>query len=456
MKRELVVACALLLAMQAPALAQDASVAADSGSAMSKPAHGENEKEAAKDEATERDPHGHDPHGGGDPHAGGGGGRGQMFEAPEDGAVDDPTLPSGTISVHIADADGKPMPHTEVTLGILHNSVAKGESRKRIVAMTDGTGRAVFDKQETGSGVAYRAMVLRDGATFSAPPFVLNAKIGSRAVLHVYPVETDIEKTLVVMQAITYTEVKDDRVQVQQAYKIYNFGKNAWLPPPDLIVPLPPKYTAFNAQQGMTDVGVDAVPGKGLKIRGTFAPGQHVIEFRWQLPYGGESDVRFDVGMPPHMAAARVMSPASKNMTLEVPGFPSPQPTSDGQGQRVLITEMQLKREDKAMKTVTVAIGGLPTTGPGRWIASLLAFSGLAYGVVLGSQRPKQSDRKKERERLLADLEALERAHASGDIGPKTYERARRELVDEIARTISDAPASNKAKPAKKKRPATS
>jgi hypothetical protein len=297
-------------------------------------------------------------------------------------------------------------------------------------------------------------MVLRDGATFSAPPFVLNAKIGARAVLHVYPVETDIEKTLVVVQAITYTEVKDDRVQIQQAYKIYNFGKNAWLPPPDLLIPLPPKYTAFTAQQGMTDVGVDAVADKGIKLRGTFAPGQHVVEFRWQLPYSGESDVRFDVGMPPHMAAARVMSPASKNMTLEVPGFPSPQPTSDGQGQRVLITEMQLKREDKAMKTVTVAIGGLPTTGPGRWIASFLAFSGLAYGVVLGAQRPSRGDRKKERERLLADLEALERAHASGDIGPKTYERARRELVDEIARTISDVSGSSKAKPAKKKRAA--
>lgn len=449
MKRELVVACAVALAVHTPAFAQDASVAADSGSAMSKPAHGENEKAEATDQATERDPHGHDPH------AGGGNPKGQMFEAPEDGAVDDPTLPAGTIAVHIADADGRPMGHTEVTLGILHNSVAKGESRKRIVAVTDGTGRAVFDKQETGSGVAYRAMVLRDGATFSAPPFVLNAKIGSRAVLHVYPVETDIEKTLVVMQAITYTEVKDDRVQVQQAYKIYNFGKNAWLPPPDLVVPLPPKFTAFTAQQGMTDVGVDAVPGKGLKIRGTFAPGQHVLEFRWQLPYGGESDVRFDVGMPPHMAAARIMSPASKNMTLEVPGFPSPQPTNDGQGQRVLITEMQLKREDKAMKTVSVAIGGLPTTGPGRWIASLLAFSGLAYGVVLGSQKPKKGDRQKERERLLADLEALERAHASGDVGPKTYERARRELVDEIARTLEDVTVSPKPKPAKKKRPAT-
>jgi hypothetical protein len=143
---------------------------------------------------------------------------------------------------------------------------------------------------------------------------------------------------------------------------------------------------------------------------------------------------------------------------LEVPGFPSPQPTSDGQGQRVLITELQLKREDKPVKSVTVAVRGLPTTGPGRWIATLLALSGLAYGVVLGSKGSGKTDHKKERERLLADLEALERAHASGDVGPKTYERARRDLIDDIARTFEDGTstkATAKAAPAKKKKKAS-
>ena len=168
MKRELVVSCVLALAVLAPglAVAQDASVAGDASTSMSKPAHGEGEKQDVKDQATERDPHGgQDPHGGG----AAGGGRGNMFEAPEDGSVDDPTIPAGSIAVHIADAEGRPLPRTEVTLGILYNSVAKGESRKRVVSMTDDTGRARFDKLDTGSGVAYRAMVLRDGATFSAP-----------------------------------------------------------------------------------------------------------------------------------------------------------------------------------------------------------------------------------------------------------------------------------------------
>ena len=446
MKREVIrlaAACALAAAVLGPgaALAQDAGgakqqaikAAADAGSSMAPAAHGEELKAQEGDQATEHDPHGAaNPHAG-DPHAGGA--RGGMFEPPEDGSIEDPSLPVGSIAVHVADPDGRPMARTEVTLGIMYNSVAKGESRKRVTATTDEMGRARFDKLDTGSGVAYRAMVLRDGATFSAPPFQLGAKSGTRAVLHVYPVVSDIEQTLVVAQAILYTEVKDDRVQIQQAFKVYNFGKTAWVPN-DLVVPLPPKFTAFTSQQGMTDVGIDAVPGKGAKLRGTFAPGQHVVEFRWQLPYSGESEVHFDVGMPPHMAAARVMAPASRDMTLDVPGFPAPQPQADQGGQRVLITELQLKREDKAMRSISVAIRGLPTTGPGRWIATLLAAGGLAFGIVLGAKKPAPPDRKKERARLLADLEALERAHAAGDIGPKTYERARRELVDEIARTL--------------------
>ncbi len=377
------------------------------------------------------DPHGH---GAADSHGGGGGG---MFQAPEDGAMEDPTLPTGTLEIHIADPTGKPLANTPVTLGVLYNSVAKGESRKRLSLMTNATGVAKIENLETGSTVAYRPMVLVDGATFSAMPFRMPDRSGMRALLHVYPVVESIEQALVVSQSVIYTEVKDDRIQVQQMFKIYNFGKSAWVPK-DLVVPLPENFTAFTTQQGMSDVGVEAVPNKGVRIQGTFGPGQHMLEFRWQLPYSGEAEVRFDVGMAPHMAASRVIAPASKDMILDVPGFPPPQSTSDGMGQRALITEKQLRKEDPTLKTVSVVIRGLPTEGPGKVIATLLAAGGLVFGLVLGSQKPSSRDRKNERARILAELEELERAHLAGDIGPKTYEKARRELVDELARTYAE------------------
>ena len=398
----------------------------------------------AADGDGEENPHaGGAPGRGGDPHGGGAPGGGQG-DAPEDGAMEDPSIPQGAVEVHIADPSGKPLPKTEVTLGIVYNSVAKGESRKRVSTVTDDVGTARFKDLDSGSGVAYRPMVLKDGATFSVPPFQLGPKSGIRALLHVYPVTSDLEQTLVVSQSMIYAEVKDDRIQVQQALKIYNFGKNAWIPPTDLIVALPDNYTAFATQQGMTDVGADAIPNKGLKLRGTFSPGQHVIEFKWQLPYTGEAEVKFDVGMPPHLAAARVIAPASKGMGMEVEGFEPTKISTDGMGQRALVTEKQLKRDDAPVKSIRVTIKGLPTEGSGKIIATMLALSGLVTGLVFGVRKPPPRNTKRERQQLLAALEGLEMGHRDGNIGPKTYERARRELIDELARTFAaDAPREN-------------
>ena len=379
-----------------------------------------------------------DPHGS-DGQAGAGAGAAGMGDAPENGTIEDPTIAKGSIDLHIMDPTGKPLGKTDVTLGVIYNSVAKGESRKRIAATTDDVGVAHFKDLDTGSGVAYRPMVLKDGATFSVAPFQLGQR-GMRALLHVYPVTSDIAQTLVVAQTMIYAEVKDDRIQIQQAFKIYNFGKNAWVPPADLVVPLPENFTAFATQQGMTDVGVDAVPNKGVKIRGTFSPGQHVIEFKWQVPYTGEAEVKFDVGMPPHLAAARVIAPAAKGMGMEVDGFEPTKLSTDGMGQRALVTEKQLRRDEPPVKSLKVNIKGLPTEGPGKIIATLLALTGLVAGVVVGSRKTPPRDTKRERQQLLAALEGLELAHREGTIGPKTYERARRELIDDLARTFAADP----------------
>ncbi len=378
-----------------------------------------------------------------DPH--GSPGRGQpqnggTEEPPQDGVMEDPSAPKGTIEIQIADPTGRPLGRTEVTLGILYNSVAKGESKKRVTLMSDDAGVARFKDLETGSGVAYRPMVLKDGATFSVTPFGLGPKGGMRGLLHVYPVTSDVKQALIVSQNMIYTEVKDDRVQIQQAIRIYNFGKSAWVPK-DVVIALPENFTAFATQQGMTDVGADPVPTKGVKLRGTFGPGQHVIEFKWQVPYAGEAEVAFEVGMVPNLAAARVIAPASKGMDMEVEGFDKTKPSNDGLGQRALIAEKQFRREEPPAKSIKITIRGLPTEGPGKVVATFLALSGLVTGIVLGARKAAPRDTKRERQQLLGALEALELGRQDGSVGPKTYEKARRELIDDVARTFAAEPA---------------
>ena len=394
-----------------------------------------------------QDPHamGQDPHGGA-PHGGNGRGGGTtnangMFEPAPDTSEVDPSLPPGTLRIAVLDADGKPIPSTLVTIGIINNSVAKGESRRRVECTTDGEGLCMLKDQDRGQLVAYRVSVAKDGASFAVPPFQLAADKGVRCVLHVYPVVHEVSGATIVSQAILYVEMKDDRVQVQEVLSLYNFGKTAWVPK-DLVVELPPEFTALSATQEMSDVAVDSVEKKGARIRGTFGPGRHDVEFRWQVPYSGARDVALFAGMPPNVAAGRVMAPASAQMKLVVEGFGPADARTDNQGQRVLVTERELRREEPALSRIKVEIRDLPTVGPARWIASGLTLAAVLGAIVFGfagtSGAKDPRHRGQAKKSLLEELEDLERAHLAGDVGPKTYDRTKRTLLERLAIVLRD------------------
>ncbi|MGO9839095.1 MAG: hypothetical protein ACLP1X_33345 [Polyangiaceae bacterium] len=362
-----------------------------------------------------------------------------VFQPPEDTETEDLSIPPGSIAVDLRDADDKPVPGEAITLGILINSIAKGDSRKHLQATTDDHGHAVFSALETASNIAYRVSSGYRGGSFAASPFQLHEAKAMRVVLHVYPVTRDIQNALIVCEATVAAEMRDDRIHVEQVLTIYNLGRTAWLPD-DVRMPLPDGYTAFSATASMSDQGVDEA-GSAAKLRGTFPPGRHGVDFRWQLPWSGDKDVDFDVGLPPHVAIARVMMPAMADLKLNAAGFPPAEVRHDAQGQTFLVTERRLKPDDARLDSLSIGIHDLPTPGTGRLFASLLAACGVCVGLVLAtSKRLKAGDREAPaaaRGALLEDLADLERAHAEGEVGPRTYERARRELIDALARTLA-------------------
>jgi hypothetical protein len=397
------------------------------------------------DDVDEPLPPGHPsmPAGHGDPDKGAPPG---VFEPPPDTESEDSALPKGGILVELRDAENNILPRVEITLGILHQSVAKGESREHKIGTSDAQGRVRFDALETGSGIAYRVTVVRDGATFAALPFQLPEARGMHVVLHVYPVTRDIQGALIVLQGIVFVEVKDDRIQVEQVYTVFNIGKVTWVAD-DVVIKLPPTFTALSSQQSMSDQGVDSVDKVGGRLHGTFSPGRHELHFQWQLPYEGEKEVDFDVGLAPHVAVLQAMAGASTGVRFSVVGFPDAQAKTDARGQRVLVTEKQARR-DEPWSSIQVKLEGLPTPGPGRYIASGLAFVLVSAGLVFafgGAGKPSRGSLDKgHRVQLLAELLDLENARKAGDVGPTTYERARRDLIDGIARTLE--PSAVKAK----------
>ena len=361
-----------------------------------------------------------------------------MFEALPDTVDEDPSLPQGAMEIELRDESDKPMPRFGLTLGILRQSVAKGESREHRPVVTNEAGKARFDGLEVGSELAYRVSSVRDGASYGARPANLSPGRGMRVVLHVYPATPDIQSARIVIQGVLYVDLKDDRLQVQQLLTVMNFGRVSWVPK-DLLLPLPSDFTALRAQQQMSDVGVDEDKGKGAKVHGTFAPGRNDIEFSWQVPYHGSDKVDLTVGLPPHLAILRVMAVAAPQMHLSVDGFPASQPGSDQQGQHVLITQREAGREESPMTDVRVHLSDIPTQGSAPLLVTLASSGAVLLGLVLAfSQRERRhgGEAKAERARLLAELDDLDRAHASGVVGPKTYENARREIVDAIARML--------------------
>ena len=349
------------------------------------------------------------------------------------------------------------MPHVDVTMGILRNTVAKGESRSKTIRQTDDAGNIHFDGLDAGAGVAYRITVPWGSnaggeiATYAAFPFQLDLHNGQRVRVHVYPVTNHIEEAMVGMDATVVVELKDDALQLTERFQVYNFGAVTWVPN-DVIVSLPPGFKAFNTQKEMSDTGFDEAPGKGAKMRGTFTPGQHDTVFRYQIPYGGEEGVDFSLSLPPHVARMRVIAEANKDMSLRVTDFPTSQRDRSQTGQGVLVTQRELKAGDPPMKRARIMLDNIPTEGSAKWIAVGISAVTIVTGLYVAFEQEKEKraqmktakgkkaredqDTERARRRLLVEIVSLDNAHASGEVGPKAYSRIREALLEALARLM--------------------
>jgi hypothetical protein len=366
----------------------------------------------------------------------------RFFNPPEGTAVDDPTLPPGVIVATIKDAQDKPIPRAPLTLGVLHSSVAKGDSRERFARETDETGSARFEGLSLGSGTTYRVSTTRGPATYAHPPFPLGDRVGKRVVVHAYETSAQLEDLPVAMQTVVYVSLREDAIQVEQLITVFNLGPVAWTP--DLTISLPRGFKAFNKQEAMSDARAEEVSGTGIALRGTFPPGREELDFRYQIPLDDEARQAFKIELPGHTMQARVMAEASKTMGLEVSGFPPPQRTESREGKHLLVTERQATRAGGGVGALDVTLSGLPTPGPGRWAAVALAIMALGAGLFYVLQRGEGGsfdedalhDLAEAREALLGEIVALERAHKVGEVGPKTYTRVRASLLDALARIV--------------------
>jgi hypothetical protein len=350
-----------------------------------------------------------------------------------------PELPSGTIEVILVDGDERPLAGTEAKLGILFQKIAEGESKSSKTAKTNAEGRVRFDGLETGSSFAYRVTAKNGPAEYSSAPFNLR-DLGMRVLLHVFPVTSDAAKAVVGMRGFLYFETRDDVFQVEAMFRVFNMSNVAWVPE-NVVMTLPTGFKAFNAGDPMTDVRFEQLEERGAKLLGTYAPGQHDVSFRFQLPKEAETTASFDVTPPLRTVEMRVIAVTNKSMGLEVDGFERPQDGRGPRGDPVLVTRKLADPRGSGVESFRVVLTGLPVPDDGRWYAVVIAFVFAAVGGLAAAGKLKlvsterlENDHARARDLLFGELVTLAKARKEGEIGPNAHERAHRLLVDALAR----------------------
>lgn len=380
----------------------------------------------------------------------------------EDAITPVQSLPPGTIRVQLVGPDGTPLPHAEVKLGVQFNKVAEGEKKTEQRAKTDDSGTALFSGLTTGGDFSYRVSSNNGPAEYASDPMQLKADAGLSVLLHVYPVTRNVQEAAVGGIVFVYVETRDDVFQFEVLTRYGNRSRVSWVPD-DARMELPSGFKAFKSGEAMTDVRFEEEPGRGAKLRGTFAPGQQQASFRFQVPRHGEGSASFHFGLPPHVGEARFIAEAAPSMELDVDGFEKPQVDVSQTGQRVLVTRrLAARAQAQGLPGFTVHLSGIPTPGWGRWVAVMIAAGLAALGAAVfrgkvGSETQAElqaRDAARAKRVLLDELVDLTRARQEDRIGPSTYESARRALVDALSRVVSQNPglAKRSARRAERKR----
>ena len=148
---------------------------------------------------------------------------------------------------------------------------------------------------------------------------------------------------------------------------------------------------------------------------------------------------------PPRMVQATVKITASKKMGLDVSGFPPPKREYDGMASWLEATkELEPPIQSFLPESVEVKITGLPVRPWGSYLAVVLAALALAVGIAYALSRRTDKtapadtveDLIEAQQALLNEFLALEISRARGEVGPKTYARIRRAMLDALARIL--------------------
>jgi hypothetical protein len=235
-------------------------------------------------------------------------------------------------------------------------------------------------------------------------------------------------------------EMGDEAMNIFMLLEVVNQAKTPVQPPQPLVLTLPPDAQGAGVMEGSAPNAV--VQGKQLTINGPFAPGSTLVQAGFSLPIDGGS-LTWEQRLPAALPQLSIMAQKVGGMQLQSPQVAEHR-DMPVQGEMFIVAKGP---GIAAGQPFSLTFTGLPhhATWP-RNLALVLAVLVLVAGGWASTRQTKpaaqeQARRKRldaRRERLFADLTALEQQHRDRSIDPERYAARRKELVAALERIYAE------------------
>lgn len=355
---------------------------------------------------------------------------------------------------------GVPLPVSELAPGTVTVRVVRGTMTNVIAnqdveltggpsvmkAKTSEVGRAEFNGLAPGTRVKASATV--NGERLESQEFVVPPAGGIRVAL----VATDpgaqksaqapAQPGTVVFgpQTRFVFEMGDEALNVFMLLDVLNGASTPVQPPHPIVVDLPPDSQGAGVMQGSAPNGV--VQGKQLVITGPFAPGSTLVQAGFGLPIDGASLV-WEQRFPVALQQLSIMAQKVGEMQMHSPQIADHR-DMPVQGEMFIVAKGPSL---PAGQPLALTLTGLPhrATWP-KNLALALAAAILGAGAWASTRStrraPEEQARRRKldarRERLFAELAAVEQQQRDRTIDAERYAARRKELVAALERVYAE------------------
>jgi hypothetical protein len=362
---------------------------------------------------------------------------------------------------------GMPLPVGDIPVGTVAVRVVRGSMANPLanqaVELLGGPSPLTVKTNETGHaefaglrpGMRVKAVTTVNGERLESQEFDVPSTGGIRVALVATDPEAEkkaaedrklaqapAQPGIVVLggQSRFVFEFGDEGLNVFNIFQIVNTARTPVQPPSAIVFDFPDEAESATVLEGSSPQA--HLAGKRLTVAGPFAPGTTLVQVAYTVkPSSG--DLTIEQKLPAALNEVSVMAQKVGDMHLASPQITQHQDLA-AEGQTYIVGQGPAVQ---AGQTLTFSFSGLPHTPAWPRNLALVLAVGVLAGGIWGTARAGKATAAAEarrgklqatRDRLFAELTAIEEQHHSQSIDPTQYTARRRDLVAALERVYAE------------------